>query len=119
VSVLLVLVGGTVGAPSRYLLDRFVRSRTTGRYPLGTLVVNVIGCFILGVVAGGAAHAGWSTSVQELIGTGFCGGLTTFSTFSVEAVELMQGRRSTAALSYLALSCGVGIAAAAAGWAMV
>ena len=83
--VLLVFVGGAIGAPSRYLLDRFVQSRHRWRFPLGTIAVNVIGCFVLGLLAG----SGWSTRQHALIGIGFCGGLTTFSTFSAEVVTLL------------------------------
>jgi CrcB protein len=113
---LLVLVGGCLGAPTRYLVDRFVRSRFHHEFPLGTLLINVSGCLLLGIIAGGVAKAGWSSSVQALLGTGFCGGLTTFSTFSVEAVELMQGRRPTAASGYVLISCALGVAAAALGY---
>jgi fluoride exporter len=114
VIVALVFVGGAIGAPSRYLLDRFVQSRHGWRFPLGTMAVNVIGCFVLGVLAG----SGWSIRQHALIGTGFCGGLTTFSTFSVEAVELLQGRRGLAAAVYVLLSCAVGVGAAALGYAL-
>jgi CrcB protein len=118
-TVLLVFVGGAIGAPSRYLLDRFIQSRHRFRFPYGTLAVNVIGCFILGIVAG--SH--WTAHQHALIGTGFCGGLTTFSTFSVETVDLMHGRRSWSwswwsSLVYLAASCALGIGAAAVGFAL-
>ncbi|HEY2042159.1 MAG TPA: fluoride efflux transporter CrcB [Jatrophihabitans sp.] len=117
-TVLLVFLGGAVGAPSRYLLDRYVRAKLAAPFPSGTLVVNLIGCFILGLISAGVAHAGWSPSVQALAGTGFCGGLTTFSTFSVEAVELLQGRRPGASAGYVLASCGFGIAVAALGYAV-
>jgi CrcB protein len=109
VTVLLVFVGGAIGAPTRYLLDRLVQARHPWRFPLGTLAVNVIGCFLLGVLAASAA----SSQQHALLGTGFCGGLTTFSTFSVETVELLHGRRSPAAAGYVLLSCALGIGAAA------
>lgn len=111
---LLVLLGGGIGAPSRYLLERWVQARHRLRFPFGTLLVNVIGCLILGILAG---HH-WSSRLQALLGTGFCGGLTTFSTFSVETVELLQGRFTLRGLGYLVLSCGLGIGAAAAGYAL-
>ena len=112
--VLLVFVGGAIGAPSRYLLDRFVQSKHRWRFPVGTIAVNVIGCFVLGMLAG----SNWSTGQHALIGTGFCGGLTTFSTFSVEAVELLQGRRGVAAAGYVLFSCAVGVGAAALGYSL-
>jgi fluoride exporter len=118
-TVLLVFFGGAIGAPSRYLLDRYLRSKLDAPFPFGTLVVNLIGCFILGVISAGVAHVGWSSGIQALAGTGFCGGLTTFSTFSVETVELLQGRRPAASAGYVLLSCGLGIGVAALGYAIV
>ncbi len=116
-TVLLVLLGGAIGAPARYLTDRFI-SRHGHRFPLGTLTVNVLGCLLLGVIAARVAGGSWSPNVQAVAGTGFCGGLTTFSTFSVETIELLQGRRSAAATGYLMLSCVLGIGAAMLGYAM-
>jgi CrcB protein len=114
VIVALVFVGGAIGAPSRYLLDRFVQSRHGWRFPLGTLTVNGIGCFVLGMLAG----SDLSTRQYALIGTGFCGGLTTFSTFSVEAIELLRGRRGVAAAGYVLLSCALGVGVAALGYSL-
>jgi CrcB protein len=117
VTFLLVFLGGAVGAPTRYLTDRYLTPvLARDRFPLGTLVVNVVGCFVLGVVAGGVAHAGWSASTQALVGTGFCGGLTTFSTFSVETIDLLAGRRTGASALYVALSLVLGIGAAFLGY---
>jgi len=113
---LLVFLGGAVGAPTRYLTDRWVQARHGLRFPFGTFAINAVGSLILGVVLGGVAHHGWSAHTQALLGTGFCGGLTTFSTFSVETVELLQGRLAVRAASYVALSCAVGIALAALGY---
>jgi len=113
--VLLVFLGGAIGAPTRYLLDRLIQSRHHLRFPLGTLMVNLIGCFVLGIVAG----SDWSMQQHALLGTGFCGGLTTFSTFSVETVELMMGLRPARAASYVVFSCALGIAAAALGYAVI
>ncbi len=118
-TVLLVFVGGALGAPARYLLDRWVQSRHSWRFPVGTLLVNVVGCLLIGAIAGGLAHRHWSPQVQALLGTGFCGGLTTFSTFSVETVELLQNRFSLRALLYVSLSCAVGVAVAALAYAVV
>lgn len=113
-TVLLVFIGGAVGAPGRYLLDRCIQSRHRWRFPFGTLIVNVIGCLLLGILAG----ASISSAHYALLGTGLCGGFTTFSTFSVETVELLQGRRPLNAAGYVLLSCGLGIGAAALGYAL-
>jgi len=120
VTVVLVFIGGALGAPLRYLVDRWVTSRTEQhRFPYGTLLVNVAGCFVLGVVVAGVSRSGWSTSTQALLGTGFCGGLTTFSTFSVETVELFGGKRPPFASLYVVASVVLGISAAALGGALI
>jgi fluoride exporter len=119
VTVLLVFLGGAVGAPLRYVSDRWVQVHHALRFPFGTLAVNLVGCFVMGVVAGGVADAGWSNDVHALLGTGFCGGLSTFSTCSVEAVELLHGRLTIRAIAYVAASAGLGIALAALGWTLV
>ncbi|MGI8665007.1 MAG: fluoride efflux transporter CrcB [Jatrophihabitans sp.] len=117
-TVLLVFLGGSLGAPARYLLDRWVQSRHRLRFPLGTLLVNLGGCLLLGVLAGGVAHQHFSAQLQAALGTGFCGGLTTFSTFSVQAVELFQDGFTLRALGYLTVSCTAGVALAALGYAL-
>jgi CrcB protein len=117
-AVLLVFLGGAAGAPLRYVTDRWVQAHHVLRFPLGTLIVNLVGCFVAGIVAGGVVRAGWSSDVQLLLGTGLCGGLTTYSTFSVEAIELLQGRLTIRAASYVITSVGLGVGLAALGWAI-
>lgn len=116
ITIALVFAGGAVGAPLRYVTDRWVQGQHRLRFPFGTLIVNLAACFAAGVVAGGVAHAGWSTDVQALLGTGLCGGLSTYSTFSVEAIELWQGRLTIRAAAYVAVSVGLGTGLAALGW---
>jgi CrcB protein len=114
-TVLLVLLGGGVGAPSRYLIDRYVQRRHDSAFPWGTLTVNLIGCLILGLLTG-AAHA-LPPHVLTLLGTGFCGALTTFSTFGFETVRLLEdGSLREAGLNVLA-GLALGIVAAALGYA--
>jgi CrcB protein len=116
ITVLLVFAGGAIGSPLRYLTDRFVQSRHHVRFAFGTLLVNLVGCLILGIVAGGVAKSGWSGDTKALVGTGFCGGLTTFSTFSVETLELVSQRLTARALLYVVVSVAPGIGLAALGW---
>lgn len=118
-TVFLVLCGGAVGAPLRYLTDVLVRARHGGVFPWGTLVVNVVGSFVLGVVAASVTVADAPTWVLTLVGTGVCGALTTFSTFGVETVQLAEEGSWSAALANVVVSLALGFAACAAGWSLV
>ncbi|CAL9275453.1 Fluoride-specific ion channel FluC OS=Streptomyces rochei OX=1928 GN=crcB PE=3 SV=1 [Streptomyces rochei] len=109
---LLVMAGAMVGAPLRYLTDRAVQARHGTVFPWGTFTVNVVGCLVLGTLAGAAAHGAASASVQLLVGTGLCGALTTYSTFSYETLRLAEnGARLLAAANVLAgVVAGLGAA---------
>lgn len=115
-SALLVAFGGAVGAPVRFLTDAWVQARHRTAFPWGTFTVNVIGSFLLGLVAGGVAVGAWATGWQTWLGTGLCGALTTFSTFSVEVVRLGEAGRKELAGLYVVASVVAGLAACAAGW---
>ncbi len=113
---LLIAVGGLVGAPSRYLLDTAVSSQLhRSAVPWGTMLVNICGSFVLGVLAGATVADG---RVFAVVGTGFCGAFTTFSTFAWEAFALAEDGRPRAALVTVALGLVLGLAAAAAGYAL-
>ncbi|WP_055585431.1 fluoride efflux transporter CrcB [Peterkaempfera griseoplana] len=118
-AVLLVFLGGAVGAPLRYLVDRAVQKRHDSVFPWGTMAVNLTGCLILGALTGAAAVDGMPSDVLLLAGTGLCGGLTTFSTFGYETVRLLEnGSFAEAGLNALG-SLFAGLAAAAIGYAAV
>ena len=117
-TVVLVLLGGALGAPVRYVVDLMVQSRHDSVLPWGTLVVNAAGSLVLGATAGGVAAASGPDWVLTLAGTGFCGALTTFSTFSFETVRLAEERALRAAAVNVAGSVVVGAAACAAGWSV-
>ena len=87
---LLVIVGAAVGAPLRYLTDRAVQARHDTVFPWGTFAVNVAGSLVLGAVTSAAVAGAASSEVQLLLGTGFCGALTTYSTFSYETLRLVE-----------------------------
>jgi fluoride exporter len=90
VTVLLVLLGGMIGAPARYLADRAVQARHDSVFPWGTFAVNMAGSLLLGFLLGAQRHLGLPASAVLLLGTGFCGGLTTFSTFGYETLRLLE-----------------------------
>ena len=116
-TVLAVVVGAMVGAPVRYLTDLVIQSRRGTAMPWGTVAVNVAGSLVLGVTAGALTGRGGDHWLLLLVGTGFCGALTTFSTFSFESVRLMQqGHPRTAALN-VAVSVVGALAACATGFA--
>jgi len=117
-TVVLVLLGGALGAPVRYVVDLMVQSRHDSVLPWGTFVVNAAGSLVLGATAGGVAAAAGPDWVLTLAGTGFCGALTTFSTFSFETVRLAEERALRAAAVNVAGSVVVGAAACAAGWSV-
>jgi CrcB protein len=118
VTVLLVLVGGALGAPLRYLTDLFVQSRHDSVFPWGTFAVNVVGSLLLGTTAGAVATADGPAWVLTLVGTGFCGALTTFSTFGFETVRLVEDGSLLEAALNVGASVAVGLTACVAGWAL-
>ena len=115
---LLVIAGAAVGAPLRYLTDRAVQSRHDTVFPWGTFTVNVVGSLVLGLITGAVLAGGMSTDAQLLIGTGLCGALTTYSTFSYETLRLAEdGARFFAAANVVA-SIVAGLGAAVTGTAL-
>ncbi|BCB90126.1 fluoride efflux transporter CrcB [Phytohabitans suffuscus] len=107
-TVLMVVLGAAVGAPLRYLVDRFVQTRHESAFPWGTLAVNIGGSALLGFLAGLPA----SPTVMAALGTGFCGALTTYSTFSYETLRLVQDGARFYAVANLAASLTGGLGAA-------
>lgn len=84
---------GSLGAVSRFILDGVIRSRRSAEFPWATVVINVTGSLILGLATGAALFHGASHEIQLILGVGFCGGYTTFSTASFETVRLIQRQR--------------------------
>ena len=112
------LVGGAIGAPLRYLTDLFVQSRHDSVFPWGTFAVNVVGSLVLGATAGAVATTDGPAWVLTLVGTGFCGALTTFSTFGFETVRLVEDGSLLEAALNVGASLVVGMAACVAGWSL-
>jgi CrcB protein len=115
-TVLLIALGAAVGAPARYLTDRALQTRHETVFPWGTLTVNVLASLVLGFLAG--ASSAISGSMSALLGTGLCGALSTFSTFSYETMRLAQGGARFYAAANVAVSLVAGIGAAALGWSI-
>lgn len=104
----LVFLGAAVGAPLRYLTDRLVQARHDSLFPWGTFTVNLIGCLVLGGLTGAAV----SNPVLAVAGTGFCGALTTYSTFSYETFRLAERRSYFYAAMNVVVSIVAGLGAA-------
>lgn len=112
-SLLIVGAGSFVGGAARYLLSTLLKST----FPLGTLTVNLLGCFLIGLIYAIFQRAGApSSSWCLLLTTGFCGGFTTFSTFSNEALNMLQAGSFIPFIAYVSLSVIGGIALAALGY---
>ncbi len=105
-------IAAAVGAPLRYLADRAVQRRHDSSFPWGTFLVNVVGCLVLGAVAGASPSPG----AVALVGTGFCGALTTYSAFGWEVLRLAETGIRWTAVGYVLASTAAGLAAAAVGW---
>jgi len=112
VSLFLVIAGAAVGAPLRYLSDRAIQERHDTVFPWGTFAVNVFGSLILGVITGAVAAGGASPQVQLALGTGFCGALTTYSTFSYETLRLVEDDARLYAAANVVASIVAGLASA-------
>ena len=120
-----VALGAGAGAVCRAAVDRTVTHRVgLTRLPWATLAVNVVGSLVLGLVLGWSEQVGTATSAQQaetvrtleiIIGIGFAGGLTTFSTFSWESWSLIREGRTRGMLAYAAMTVGLGLAALALG----
>ncbi|MFJ5925514.1 fluoride efflux transporter CrcB [Kitasatospora sp. NPDC092948] len=115
---LLVIVGAAVGAPLRYLTDRAVQARHDTVFPWGTFAVNVSGSLVLGLLTGAVAAGAASSQLQLLVGTGFCGALTTYSTFSYETLRLAESGARFYAVVNVAGSVVAGLGSAFTGWAI-
>ncbi|GGF24860.1 fluoride efflux transporter CrcB [Subtercola lobariae] len=111
-----VALAGGVGAVVRFVVDGLIRDHVRASYPVGTTVINVTGSFLLGLITALAVGAALSDDWRLIIGTGFLGGYTTFSTASFETVRLTQTGRYAAALANGLGMLVASVAAAALGY---
>lgn len=117
-TVLLVMLGGAVGATLRYLIDTQVRSRQRFRFPWSTLMVNLLGSVVLGVLTGLTLPAAAESATHAALGVGLCGALTTFSTFGYETVRLFLDGAQRTAVANVVVTTAASLAAAAGGIAV-
>ena len=115
---MLVILGAAVGAPLRYLTDRAVQARHDTVFPWGTFAVNVFGSLILGLITGAVVAGAAPNSLQLLVGVGFCGALTTYSTFSYETLRLVEDGALVYAVANVVISVAAALGAAYTGAAL-
>jgi len=111
--------GSFIGGVSRYLLSQMLHTRYTTEFPIGTLGVNILGCFFIGIVFGLSEKLNFAHEWQLFLITGILGGFTTFSAFSNETFSLMRDGQIWIALSYILLSVVFGIVATFLGFALL
>jgi CrcB protein len=109
-------LGGMLGTMLRYAAYLLLKNQP---FPYSTLLVNIAGSFIIGIVAGLVVkQTAFDDGLRLFLATGICGGFTTFSSFSVECLQMIQQQRYNSAIAYIAASTLAGIAAAYLGWTL-
>jgi len=101
----LVAVGGAAGSLVRYSLGKFISERSSTDFPIGTFIINITGAILLGVIS----TIGVSSNMMLLLGDGFFGAYTTFSTFMFEGFNLFEEKQKLNALIYILFSIILGI----------
>ena len=97
-----IMVAGSAGAVARFVVDGIIRARFGRRFPFGTVAINISGSLLLGVLTGLVLFRHQSMLWTSIAGTGFCGGFTTFSSFSLQTLELLQAGEIVPAFLYMA-----------------
>jgi CrcB protein len=118
-AILVIAIGGAIGSVLRYVLGGFFQRSSASGFPVGTLLVNVTGSFLIGALAQHFMNTQTHPLTRAALITGLCGGYTTFSAFSLETVALIEGGEIGKAAAYLVLSVMLSVAAAFAGMAAV
>jgi len=118
--ILLVALGGSAGSVIRYLIGRLLPVTNPASFPFGTLVVNITGCLLIGIFYGLSVKQDWMTAnMRLLLMTGFCGGFTTFSAFTLEGMNLLNNQQLILFLLYFAVSIIVGLSATFLGYWLI
>lgn len=118
-TVIAILLAGALGAIARFVVDGSIKRWRSTTFPWATVVINVTGSLVLGMLAGLVISHGAPTGLQAVVGTGFCGGYTTFSTASVETIRLAQQRDGMLAMANAVGSVVASVTACAAGLALM
>ncbi|MFF8594890.1 fluoride efflux transporter FluC [Streptomyces sp. NPDC015220] len=114
----LVLAGGAVGAPARYLIGASTREHLRSAFHWGTFLANMAAALLLGFFVEAGTRGALGVSGQALLSTGFCGALSTWSTFSQELMSMTSARRVAGAAGYLLVTVAVGLGLSFAGAAV-
>jgi CrcB protein len=116
---LLIALGGAAGSLLRYLIGGAIQRSSASGFPIGTMFVNVVGCFLIGVFVRFLLNMQTAGEWRALMVVGFCGGFTTFSTFTFETVGLIEGGEYARAVTYMLGSVVLCVIATFAGMAVV
>ena len=109
-SILIVGCGSFIGGALRFLVSTLMKNESASSFPIGTLLVNILGCFLIGVIYGlFVRYSTTSHMLCLLLTTGFCGGFTTFSTFANESLQMLQAGNVGGFIGYVAASVILGI----------
>ncbi|MEY3349449.1 MAG: fluoride efflux transporter CrcB [Bacteroidota bacterium] len=116
----LVVTGSAVGGGCRFWISTLIQKQSTASFPLGTFMVNMLGCFAIGlVVAIAEKYTSDQTNLMLLLATGFCGGFTTFSAFAMENLQLLKNGWNLQSAVYIIVSVVLGIVLVKTGIALV
>lgn len=118
-NIFMVALGGALGTICRYLVSHWISGSFESNFPLATFVVNILGCLLIGIFYGLSDRFGIAGEMKLLLTVGFCGGLTTFSTFMNENLSLLRVDNALLAALYAGLSVMLGLLAVFAGKAAV
>ncbi|MBE0424883.1 MAG: fluoride efflux transporter CrcB [Lutibacter sp.] len=116
---LLIGTGSFIGGVLRYWLSQFIQTKFLSAFPFGTLGVNIIGCFAIGLVFALSERTNMSPEMRLFLATGICGGFTTFSAFSNETFSLMRDGQLLYASAYITFSVLFGVLATFFGYSLL
>jgi CrcB protein len=119
ITILAIALAGALGSVLRYLLGRYVQALTHLEFPIGTLMVNVVGCALVGAIARYFLNNETQPVMKAALVVGFCGGFTTFSSFGLETLALINSGNWPKAMGYVAASTAASLSATALGFQFV